>query len=468
MTPDSRPPMRGLLGWLEDRTGLVSAAQKVAAHRVPRRSGWAFVFGSATLFAFVLQVVTGITLAMFFEPSSATAYASLQHLSRPGSFGAIVRGLHYFGASLMVVMVGIHMIRVYLMASYKYPREVQWLSGVVLLLLTLAMAFTGQTLRWDQNAVWSVVVGAEQASRAPVVGPLLARFLMAGDTLNAATLSRLYSLHTYWFPGLMFALIGLHVALVLRNGISEPPTPGRRVDPKTYKREYQALVKRDGVPFWPDAAWRDAVFGAVLILAVTALAWRLGAPPLGAAPDPSIVQADPKPDWYLIWYFAALALWPYGVTNLMIILAPLLAFGALFLLPLVSNRGERSPSRRPWAVATVLVTVGMVTALTVVGQREPWLPHFGAAPLSARTVGSRDLDVVRGAALFHDQSCILCHRIGGQGGVRGPDLSAVGARLTGDQLTWRIQNGAASMPSYAGVLTDQQLRDLVAFLETRQ
>ena len=456
-----------VLGWIEDRTGLISRLNALAGHQVPRRSKWAFVFGSATLFAFILQVVTGITLAMFFEPSTATAYQSLKAMSTPGTFEAIVRGLHYYGASLMVVMVGIHMIRVYLAAAYKYPREVQWISGVIMLFITLAMAFTGQTLRWDQNAVWSVVVGAEQASRAPIIGPVLARFLMAGDTLNAGTLSRLYALHTYWFPALLFGLIGLHVFLVLRNGISEPTVPGRKVNPRTYKQDYKARVKADGVPFWPDAAWRDAVFGSALILLVAVLAWKLGAPELGKPPDPSIVQADPKPDWYLIWYFAVLALWPYGITNLMIILAPLLAIVALIALPLVSNKGERSPSRRPWAIGIVAVTIGMVFSLTVVGMREPWLPHFDAPPLSAATIGSTDPAVIRGAALFHSQSCILCHKIGNDGGVRGPNLTQVGARLTPDQLTWRIQNGGSSMPPYAGVLNAQQLRDLVAFLATR-
>ncbi|GGJ76005.1 cytochrome b N-terminal domain-containing protein [Deinococcus aquiradiocola] len=480
MTPreqDGRPaeetgaphlPARGPLAWLEERTGLVGTVARVAAHRVPRRSGWAYVFGSATLFAFVLQVVTGITLALFYEPSSATAYRSLQAISRPGTMEAVVRGLHYFGASLMVVMIGIHLIRVYLMAAYKYPREVQWLSGVVLLVLTLAMAFTGQVLRWDQNAVWSVVVGAEQASRAPGIGPVLARFLMGGATLNAGTLTHLFSLHALWLPGLMIVLIGLHVALVLRNGISEPPKPGEPVDRRTYRDRYRALVQRDGVPFWPDAAWRDALFGSACILIVAFLAWRIGAPALSAPPDPSIVQADPKPDWYLIWYFAVLALWPYSVTNPLLILAPLLVFGAMFLLPLVSSRGERAPSRRPWAVAVVVVGVTLVVSLTVLGEREPWLPKFGAPPLRAASVHGSDPAARRGAAVFHSASCILCHRIDEQGGLRGPDLSRVGARLDREQLTWRVQNGAASMPPYAGVLSAAQLRDVVAFLAARQ
>ena len=163
-----------------------------------------------------------------------------------------------------------------------------------------------------------------------------------------------------------------------------------------------------------------------------------------------------------------LALWPYGITNLMIILAPLLAITGLIALPLVSNKGERSPSRRPWSIGIVVVTVGMILSLTVVGLREPWLPHFDAPPLSAQVIGSSNPAVIRGAALFHSQSCLLCHKIGNDGGVRGPDLTQVAERLNKDQLIWRIQNGAASMPPYAGVLNAQQLRDIVAFLETRQ
>ncbi|THF87422.1 c-type cytochrome [Deinococcus sp. KSM4-11] len=437
-------------------------------HRVPRRSRWAYVFGSATLFALVLQVVTGITLAMVYTPSPAAGYESVQRLSAPGSVTAFVRALHYFGASLMVVMAGIHMIRVYLMAAYKYPREVQWLSGVVLLLLTLAMAFTGQVIRWDGNGYWSLVVGAEQAARAPVIGPWLARFLLGGDTPGVDTLPHLYALHALWLPAGLLGLVALHVGLVLRNGISEPPVPGRPVDVRTYKRDYRALVQRDGVPFWPDAAWRDAVFGSLMILLVSVLAWRLGPPLLSGPPDPSVVAVDPKPDWYLLWYFTVLALWPYGITNVMLIAAPTLGILALLALPLLRPAGERAPSRRPWALGIVGVCVAVIASLTAVGLREPWLPALDAPALPAATVHSRDPAVWRGAALWHTESCEACHRIGGLGGQRGPELSTVGARLNADQLTLRIQNGGRGMPAYAGVLSTQQLTDLVAFLHSRQ
>lgn len=466
--PAPLQPKRGPVGrWIEDRTGLLGLLDQAKQHRAPAKSRWAYVFGSATLFAFLLLVVTGVALALLYQPDSTTAYGSLQAIDAHPLWRSL-RGLHYFGASLMVVMVGVHMIRVYLFASYKYPREVSWLTGVALLFLTLAMAFTGQVLRWDQNGLWSVVVGAEQAARAPFIGHNLARFLLGGDTVNGGTVSHIFALHTLWFPALMFGLIGLHLFLAFKNGVSEPPERGKLVNPATYKAEYEQLLKTDGVLFWPTAAWRDVLFSSLLILLVAGLAYWLGPPAVTTPPDPTIVKADPRPDWYLTWYFSVLALWPYGITNAMLIAAPLMAVVALVAVPFIRNRGERHPARRPWAVGIVLAVVCTVAALTVVGNREPWLPRFEAQALPASVVASGDSSVRLGAALFHDQSCEACHMVSGYGGLRGPDLSSVGSRLSRGELAWRIQNGAQSMPPYAGRLTTGQLNHLLDFLQSRQ
>jgi len=460
--------LRAIGRWLENRTGLAARLGPLARHPVPPDAGWLYVFGSGTAVAFVLQLITGSALATLYVPSTSEAYQTLQTLTQVHTLGYLLRGMHFFGGSAMILLVGLHLIRVFLTGAYKFPRELNWLTGVLLLGLTLAMGFTGQLLRWDQNAVWSVVVGAEQAGRTPLVGDLIARLIMGGPTLGADTLTRFFALHVFIVPGLIIGLIGLHVYLVLHHGISEPPLAGEPVDPATYRDQYERRLEKTGVPFWPHAAWRDVVFGMVVIASVIALAWHFGPPPLDRPPDPSLVHAHPRPDWYFLFYFALLALMPHGLEDWVIILGPLLVGLVLLALPLVASRGERSPRRRPWAVVTVAGVVTIIGALTVAGERANWSPDFGAQPLPASVVASNDSLVVRGAELFHDRACIYCHDVGGHGGHRGPELTHVGSRLTAQQMTIRIMNGGYNMPGYGAILKPAETDALLAFLRSRR
>jgi len=426
-----------------------------------------YVFGSATLFAFVIQVVTGIALATAYVSSAGQAFASLQWITDQAFLGRLLRGMHYFGASAMVLLVGIHMIRTFLTGSYKFPRELNWVVGVVLLGLTTLMGFTGQLLRWDQNGVWSTIVAAEQAGRVPIIGPWLARLLMGGQTVGGATLSRFFAYHVFFIPAVIFAMVGLHLALVLRHGISEKPSASRPVEPKTYRAWYEGMLNREGVPFWPDAAWRDVVFGLLVVACVVFLAWRIGSPQLTKPPDPTIIEAYPRPDWYLLWYFAVLAQLPHGTENYVIVGAPLLAGICLLVLPLVFSKGQRAPSRRPWAVASVIVIVMSVGVLWRQGERSAWSPDFGAKPLAAAVVAPANNQVARGVALFHAKGCEYCHMVAGSGGRRGPDLTSVADRLTDPQITLRILNGAYNMPAFASSLKPEELAAIVAFLDSR-
>jgi ubiquinol-cytochrome c reductase cytochrome b subunit len=454
--------------WVDDRTGLPTAVLEMARHLVPPDAKWWYVFGSATLCAFMIQVISGVALAFAYIPSASQAYSTLQFISEDAPFGHFLRGLHYYGASAMVLMVGLHMAQVFLFGSYKFPRELNWATGVLLLGFTLVMGFTGQLLRWDQNAVWSIVVGAEQAGRVPFIGKWLARFTLGGDTVGGATLNRFFAIHVFIMPAFIFAFVGLHLWLVLRHGISEPPKAGKPVDPKTYRQEYKELIEKKGRPFWPDAAWRDTVFCVGMIVAIAALALYFGAPQLGKPPDPSIIAATPRPDWYLLWYFAVLALLPHGSEQYFMVFGPLLAGILLIALPFISNRGERSPSRRQWAIAAVVMIVLMITALWVKGVRAPWSPNFHPEPLTASVVGATSGPVFIGAQLFHSKGCLNCHLIGDDGGRRGPDLTDVASRLPKSQMILRIANGGMNMPAYAGNITQADMDAIVAFLQTRK
>ena len=453
--------------WLDDRSGISDTIMPLLKHLVPPDAKWAYVFGSATLFCFILQVITGVALALLYQPTTQDAYESLKYITNDVPLGNILRGIHYFGASAMILLVGIHMIRVYLLAAFKYPREMSWITGVILLLLTVGMGFTGQLLRFDSKGIWGVVVAAQQAGRLPGIGTLAGRFLLGGDTLGGSTLSRFFAFHVFLIPAIIFALLGLHIYLVFRNGISEPPKAGRLVKRETYRQWYDKMLQKKGVPFWPDAGWRDMAFGLLVVLIILILAVAVGSPEIGKPPDPTNIDTNPRPDWYMLWIFAMFALIPRALESWAIVLIPLIGGIILIFLPIVFNTGERSPWRRPWSIAIVLTTVTVVGVFWNIGIKAPWSPHFEAKPIPAQVVGNVNEDARAGADLFYKKACINCHKISGNGGLYGPDLSDVGNRLNGDQLTLKIVNGGKKMPAFGGVLTKDELNKLVAFLKTR-
>jgi ubiquinol-cytochrome c reductase cytochrome b subunit len=453
--------------FIDDRIGASETIGPMMKHIVPRDARWWYVFGSAALCCFIVQVITGIGLALSYVPSGGEAFQSLKYITDQAPLGSVLRGMHFFGASAMVLIAVMHMAQVYLHGAYKYPREMNWMSGVVLLLFTLAMGFTGQLLRWDANGVWSAVVGAEQAARVPVIGPFIAHAILAGDTIGGATLTRFFVLHVFIFPAFIFAGVGLHMWLILRHGISEMPKPGQPVVPATYKRDYEARLQKSGVPFWPNAMWRDALVSLIVVVGIVACAVIFGPPVLNTPPDPTTLNVNPAPDWYFLFYFAILSMLPANLETWVILGGPLVVILVLLFLPLFFNKGERAPSRRPWALAIVFFTATSIVILTIYGAKSPWSPDFAAVPL-AQAVPNAPMAHSVGAGVFYAKGCIYCHDIDGDGGHRGPDLSRVGDRLTGDELTIRINNGGHNMPAFAGRISHDDLSALVTFLRSQR
>jgi ubiquinol-cytochrome c reductase cytochrome b subunit len=454
--------------WADDRLGISDLVGPAMGHLVPRDAKWWYVFGSATMLAFIVQVVTGVALAFCYVSSSSQAYETLQFITNEAPFGRILRGMHYYGASAMVLMVGAHLAQTFLFGAYKYPREMNWTTGVLMLGMTLAMGFTGQLLRWDQTAAWSVVVAAEQAGRVPWIGDWLARFILGGNTIGGATLSRFFAIHVFFIPAILIGFLAMHLWLVLRHGISEPPVAGRSVEPKTYREWYHKFLEKHGHPFWPDGAWRDFVFGTGLIVAIALLAIFVGPPALDRPPDPSVLGADPRPDWYLLWYFGLLALIPPQVEGYVMILVPVVIGTMLLLVPLLNNKGERAPSRRPWSIAVVLLSVILIGSLWAVAITSPWSPNFDPGQLPVSVIGATSGPVFQGAVLFDERGCLNCHLVKGYGGRRGPDLTYIGDELTKDNMVIRIVNGGVNMPAFGNTLKPTEIDNLVAFLSSRK
>ncbi|MEI8104720.1 MAG: cytochrome b N-terminal domain-containing protein [Actinomycetes bacterium] len=209
--------------WIEERSGVVGAVKYFLFRKVPGDINWFQTLGSATLTAFIVQALTGVILAMYYDPSATGAYPSIQHITNDLFAGWLVRGMHRWGASMFIVLMFLHMGRVFLFGAYKYPRELNWIIGVLLLALGLAEGFTGYLLPWDQTAYWATTVGINLNGTAPFLGPFIAQFLQGGAFINGGTISRFYAIHMLVLPSVIGGLIAIHMYLVIRLGVTSPP-----------------------------------------------------------------------------------------------------------------------------------------------------------------------------------------------------------------------------------------------------
>ncbi|HWC16345.1 MAG TPA: cytochrome b N-terminal domain-containing protein, partial [Terriglobales bacterium] len=322
---------------------------------------------------------------------------------------------------------------------------------------------------FDQDAYWGLGIGASISSRIPVLGPWIVHLLLGGPIIAGATLSRFFALHVFVIPGLLIAFVGIHLLMVLRLGINEWPMPGRLVRRATYVKEYHERTAKEGIAFVPYGVWKDMVFSALVIVLIVACAVYFG--PFGPTgrPDPTIIQAVPRPDYFFLWLYALLSLLPPSMETPALLIGPVIVISGLLLLPFIAGEGEKSWRRRPVAVLSIALIAVVLGEFTHLADNAPWSPKMNAwsgEPIPSQFLNGRTALERRGALVFQAKQCHNCHSLEGGGGMRGPSLDAVAVRLTQDQLIRQVIQGGGNMPAYGKNLSPAETTALVAFLET--
>ena len=337
---------------------------------LPKHINLLFSLGSLAMFLLLLQAVTGAFLALYYSPSPEHAHNAVTYISEEVPFGAFVRGLHHWGASAMVIIVFLHLLRVVLYGSYKAPRELTWIFGVFLLLIVLGFGFTGYLLPWDEKAYWATVVGVEIASTAPVFGDFVAKVMRGGAEIGAVTLSRFYALHTIWLPWLAFGLVGVHLFFVRYYGSSGiPQSPS--CPPDKGGRGVNTEMKT-GKPFYPDQVFEDVV-GMLILFAVLASVALFVPVPLEDVADPTNADYDPRPEWYFLFLFQLLKYFqgPFEIIGTFVI--PTVGMVLLLLLPFLDKSERVVLWKRPIALTVTSVCVIGIVGLTILGASSPKL-----------------------------------------------------------------------------------------------
>ncbi len=360
--------LKRLVDYLDVRLGVRELVrQNLTGYLVPRRANFFYTLGAVLLALFSLQVVTGILLLIYYRPDAANAFASVQHIMNDVPYGWLIRYAHVAGSNIIVIALLLHMLSVLFMGSYKKPRELTWLTGFLLFNLSLALCLTGYLLPWSQLSFWATTVATDAAGAVPVVGEMAVYFLRGGAMVGEATLGRFFALHVMGLPLLLGALIGLHLFLMRRVGISRPPF-GPEYEPPAPLTAFHHEEHPGGIPFFPHYVAKDL---AATFFFLAALAWvvffapALFIPPAALEPaDPFVTPPHIKPEWYFLWAYQVLKIFPSKVVGL----AVQGAFMTLLaLLPFLDVGPERRPARRPLFVACYFLGILLMVALSIWG-----------------------------------------------------------------------------------------------------
>ena len=442
--------VRRILDWLEHRTGLESAVRHFLYEDIPASAGWHQVLGSVALFSFMIQVLTGILLAFNYAPTPGDAHSSVQYIMTEVTGGKLIRGLHHWGATLMIIVVVLHMAQVFVWGAYKKPREATWIVGIFLLLMTLGFGLTGYLLPWDNRAYWGTVVTTQIAAKSPGLGAYIERLLGSEGGIGVVTFARFYTVHVMLLPLLMTLVIGLHVYLVRRHGVAPAP-------------DDNAPRKK----FFPEQVFKDTVAVFVTFCVLFGLAMTINAP-LGRLADPTDTTYVPRPEWYFLFLFQTLKFFegPLEVVGAHIL--PGLAVATLAMAPFIDRGKLRKVTQRTTAWGIVLLAGALWAGLTIAAIRST--PPEGAdveAFSEMHEWQTLSPEELAGIGYFRRENCYSCHVLGTKGKAVGPDLTKVSAKRDAAWLIAHFKNPAEKMPGSTMPpvqLADSQLNTLAAFL----
>ncbi len=437
---------------LRDRIGWEPYLKPFFFKKLPAGTGWSATLGSLCVLLFALLAGTGIFLAMYYNPSPDKAYQSVDYIMKDVSMGSILRGLHHWGAGAMVLAVFIHLLSVFFSGSYKAPRELTWICGVFLFLVTLGLGFTGYLLPWDMKAYWATVVGTNMPGGMPVVGDFITRFIRGGDAVSGLTLTRFYAIHMLLLPALLVVFAAFHIYLVRVHGLAEKRVGERREQqPEPYR-------------FYPEHAFRSlSVFALVFVV-------LMGLSVFGSIPREEIAGTVvdsylPRPEWYYMWIFQLLTYFsgPWEQVGSLTLFA--LGGILIFSVPYLGLPGVSALADRPLSAAVGVTAVTGIVYLSLIAFAGV-KPYGDVIPIPDRPLTATE---ERGLHIYVDRECAYCHQIQGRGGHRtGPDLANIAAKgRTAKELAKFVKDpqavrSSSIMPKYE--LPEQDLRALAEFV----
>ncbi len=449
--------MHRIWTWINDRIPVAKVLQIGLDEEIIGGSSFFYTLGSATLFVFTLQMVTGIWQLFYYVPTVDHAYDSLNFFRLFVPYGWLIHGLHYWGATAMVILVGLHILRVFIWGAYKQPRELTWTFGVVLLLLTITMSFTGAALPWDERGYWATVVGTSIAGTTPVIGTGIKYLLIGGSKIGQLTLSRFFILHTALIPIIALVFITFHIAAFRKFGSVGP------------WKEEKRKTKSD---FWPDQVTKDIIVGVLIFLLLVTLA-AFSPPPFTGPADPLDTTFAPKPEWNFLFLYQALKLFPGSLEKLGTVGIPALVLLLFILLPFLDRKEKRNPAKRPFMMLGGMFFLGLLFTLTWMGyssgEKKSESETYSKVKTAAVKVKKLSPAALRGQNIYNTYGCMSCHTISGNGGKIGPNLTNESQK--GHSKNWiitqvtnpRSHNPHSPMPPFS-MLDTTQLSDLADYL----